>query len=99
MEKVYAMDDRLKKRIYAFYLAGMLNLVLALWVLFYGGDLEQGTRTVMLFFFFGFAAVDFWFPMQLKKKYAEELAKFRRMQQEQAARGEEGGQPKSPGTP
>jgi len=99
MEKIYAMDPRLKKRIYTFYFAGALNLVLALWVLFYGGDLEQGTRTIMLFFFFGFAAVDFWFPMQLKKKYAEELAKFQRMEREQAAGAEAGGQPKSPDTP
>ena len=93
MEKVYAMDPRLKKRIYTFYFAGALNLVLALWVLFYGGDLEQGTRTVMLFFFFGFAAVDFWFPQQLKKKYAEELAKLQRMQQEQAPPPDNPGQP------
>lgn len=95
MEKVYAMDDRLKKRIYAFYLAGLLNLVLGLWVLFFGGELDSGARTVMLFFFFGFAAVDFWFPMQLKKKYAEELAKFQRMQQEQATPPENSGEPKA----
>ncbi len=41
MEKVYAMDDRLKKRIYAFYLAGLLNLALGLWVLFLCTELEQ----------------------------------------------------------
>jgi len=93
MEKVYAMDPRLKKRIYAFYLAGFLNLALALWVLFYGGELDQGARTVMLLFFFGFAAVDFWFPTQLKKKYAEQLAEFQRMQREQAVNAPEG-QPK-----
>jgi hypothetical protein len=86
MEKTYAMDPRLKKRIYAFYFAGALNLVLGMWVLVYGGDLEQGTRMVMLFFFFGFAAVDFWFPSQLKKKYAEQLAEFQRMEREQAAK-------------
>jgi hypothetical protein len=85
MEKTYAMDPRLKKRMYAFYLAGALNLVLGMWVLVYGGDLEKGTRTVMLFFFFGFAAVDFWFPQQLKKKYAEQLAEFQRAQREQTA--------------
>lgn len=78
------MDDRLKKRIYAFYFAGLLNLVLGLYVLFYGGELAQGTRTIMMTFFFGFAAVDFWFPHQLKKKYAEQLAEFQRAQKEQA---------------
>lgn len=78
------MDERLKKRIYTFYFAGALNLVLGGWVLAYGGDLEQGTRTVMMLFFFGFAAVDFWFPQQLKKKYAEQMAEFERLQREQA---------------
>lgn len=88
------MDDRLKKRIYAFYFAGLLNLVLGFWVLFYGGTLEQGPRTVMLIFFFGFAAVDFWFPSQLKKKYAEQLEQFQRMQREQAATAQDSGQNK-----
>lgn len=85
------MDDRLKKRIYAFYFAGLLNMALGLWVLFYGDALEQGPRTVMLLFFFGFAAVDFWFPSQLKKKYAEQLEQFQRMQREQAAKGADAG--------
>jgi hypothetical protein len=82
------MDDRLKKRVYAFYLAGTLNLVLGVWVLVYGGDLEQSTRSIMMLFFFGFAALDFWFPQKLKQKYAEELAAFQRMQREQAEKAE-----------
>lgn len=84
------MDERLKKRIYAFYFAGALNLVLGFWVLLYGDKLDQGARTIMLIFFFGFAAVDFWFPMQLKKKYQEQLAEYQRMQREQAAQAGEG---------
>ncbi|MDH4152106.1 MAG: hypothetical protein OEV67_16520 [Betaproteobacteria bacterium] len=79
------MDPRLKKRIYVFYFAGVLNLVLGFYVLFFGGDLAASTRNVMMFFFFGFAAVDFWFPQQLKKKYAEQLAEFQRQQREQVA--------------
>ena len=79
------MDPRLKKRIYTFYFAGALNLVLGFYVLFFGGDLAASTRNVMMFFFFGFAAVDFWFPQQLKKKFAEQLAEVQRKQQEQAA--------------
>lgn len=94
MEKVYAMDPRLKKRIYTFYFAGALNLILGMWVLVFGGELAQGTRTIMMLFFFGFAAVDFWFPQQLKKKYTEELAKLQRMQQEQAAAPENSDQPR-----
>lgn len=83
MEKTYAMDPRLKKRIYTFYFAGALNLVLGMWVLVFGGELAQGTRTIMMLFFFGFAALDFWFPQLLKKKYEEQLAEFKRQQREQ----------------
>jgi len=86
------LDEKLKKRIYVFYFAGLLNLVLGFWVLFYGGELEQGTRTVMMLFFFGFAAVDFWMPQQMKRKYAEFMAESRRMQQEQAQKSASGGQ-------
>lgn len=86
------LDEKLKKRIYVFYFAGLLNLVLGFWVLFYGGELEQGTRTVMMLFFFGFAAVDFWMPQQMKRKYAEFIAESRRMQQEQAEKAASGEQ-------
>jgi hypothetical protein len=84
------MDDRLKKRIYAFMFAGALNLILGVWVLTYGDDLDPKTRMIMMFFFFGFAAVDFWFPVALKKKYEKEKAEFeaerlRREQAQQAA--------------
>ncbi len=78
------LDEKLKKRAYVFYFAGLLNLVLGFWVLFYGGELEQSTRTIMMLFFFGFAALDFWMPQQMKRKYAEFMAESRRMQQEQA---------------
>ncbi len=83
------MDERLKKRIYAFYFAGAVNLVLGCWVLLFGGELNPGARTIMLFFFFGFAAVDFWFPVLLKKKYEEQLAQYQQMQSEQAPQSEE----------
>lgn len=86
------LDEKLKKRIYVFYFAGLLNLVLGFWVLFYGGELEQGTRTIMMLFFFGFAAVDFWMPQQMKRKYAEFMAESRRMQQAQAEKAASGEQ-------
>jgi hypothetical protein len=76
------MDERLKKRIYAFWLAGALNLVLAFYVLGFGDKLDPGTRSMMLLFFFGFAAVDFWFPVMLKKKFAEQQAEQERLMQE-----------------
>ncbi len=80
------MDEAgLKKRIYAFQFAGVLNLFLGLYVLFYGGELESSTRIIMLCFFFGFAALDFWFPVQLKKKYAAHMAMVAQARAQQAA--------------
>ncbi len=67
-------EEKLKKRIYAFHFAGVLNLFLGLYVLLYGAGVETSTRTIMLLFFFGFAALDFWFPTHLKKKFAEQQA-------------------------
>lgn len=79
------MDDKLKKRIYIFMFAGALNLLLGFWVLTMGGDLDPKTRWVMIVFFFGFAAVDFWFPVALKRKYEQEKAEWERQQRERAA--------------
>ncbi len=67
-------EEKLKKRIYAFYFAGVLNLFLGCYVLLYGGGVAPSTRLVMLLFFFGFAALDFWFPVHLKKKFLEHQA-------------------------
>ena len=70
------MDDRIRKRILVFYFAGFLNLVLGLYVLLNGRTLvDQGTFYLLMAFFFGFAAVDFWFAHNLKKKWAEAQAK------------------------
>ncbi len=73
-------EESLKKRIYAFQFAGILNLFLGCYVLLYGGGVEPGTRNIMLVFFFGFAILDFWFPTQLKKKFAEQQAQLAEMQ-------------------
>lgn len=70
------MDERLRKRITMFYLAGVFNAVLGLYVLFEGRKiLAPGTWLILLVFFFGFAAVDFWFSKALKKKWLEEQAR------------------------
>ncbi|MDP2241171.1 MAG: hypothetical protein Q8K18_13550 [Burkholderiales bacterium] len=67
------MDSKLKKRIYAFYFAGVVNLVLGMYVLVAGGSMmPRGTVLLLVFFFFGFAAVDFYFPKMLKKKWDEQ---------------------------
>lgn len=66
------MDDRIKRRVLAFYFAGFLNLVLGLYVLLNGRSLvEQGTWYLLLAFFFGFAAVDFWFARNLRKNWIQ----------------------------
>jgi hypothetical protein len=70
------MDPRLKKRIIAFYFAGFLNLVLGLYVLINGRALvEPTTWLVLLGFFFGFAAVDFWFARKLRKEWRDAQAR------------------------
>jgi len=70
------MDERLRKRIMLFYLAGVINLVLGLYVLFQGASVLPADKVMMLsLFFFAFAAVDFYFPYAMKKKWRAEQAK------------------------
>jgi len=70
------MDDKIKKRVLAFYFAGFLNLVLGLFVLLNGRSLvEQGTWYLLLAFFFGFAVVDFWFARNLRKNWMQAQAR------------------------
>ena len=70
------MDERTKKRIRWFYFAGTVNLVLGIYVLIEGPVfLARDTLLVLVLFFLAFAAVDFYFPYTLKKKWLEEQAK------------------------
>ena len=79
------MDERLKKRILMFYVAGVINLALGLYVLVAGpGFLPQSTVFWLTLFFLGFAAVDFWFPRVLKRRWAEMLAKHAEKQEARA---------------
>lgn len=69
------MDERIKRRMFAFYFAGFVNLVLGLYVLINGrAFLEPGTWFILLAFFFGFAAVDFWFPRVLRRNWQQAQA-------------------------
>jgi hypothetical protein len=66
------VDPKLKRRIFYFYFAGVINLALGIYVLIFGrAFLAQGTVLLLVLFFFGFAAVDFYFPKALKKKWAD----------------------------
>lgn len=66
------MDPRLKKRILMFNIAGFINAFLGIYVVVEGRNfLPPETVRWLALFFFVFAAVDFWFPGYLKKKWAE----------------------------
>ncbi len=70
------MPEKLKKRIFLFYAAGVLNLLIAGYILLAGrGFLPEDKITMLLLFFLGFAAVDFWMPVMLKKKWVQEQQK------------------------
>lgn len=70
------MDERLKKRIFLFYAAGVVNLLMAVAVLLFGrGVVPDDKLTMILAFFLGFAALDFWMPHMMKKKWREDQAK------------------------
>jgi uncharacterized membrane protein len=82
------MDPRLKKRIMMFYAAGVINAFLGLYVVFEGrAYLPADTVRWLALFFFAFAAVDFWFPRVLRKKWQDAQAQ----QRPAPPRKEEGG--------
>ncbi|MGH8633617.1 MAG: hypothetical protein ACRET7_05735 [Burkholderiales bacterium] len=81
------MDERLKKRILMFYLAGVVNAFLGLYVVIEGRSfLPSETVRWLALFFFAFAAVDFWFPRVLKKKWLEARAKLAAGREQQPTR-------------
>jgi len=81
------MDERLKRRILMFYLAGVINAFLGLYVVIEGrAFLPPETARWLALFFFAFAAVDFWFPSVLKKKWLEARAKLAAEREKQVKR-------------
>ena len=82
-----ALDPRLKKRMLMFYLAGIFNAVIGLYILIEGHKfLPQGTVLILVVFFFAFAAVDFYFPRMMKRKWLEYQA---RLATQQKATGQQ----------
>ena len=72
------MDSRLQKRIALFYLGGVINAFLGLYVLLEGTSFMSREKALWLVvFFLGFAAVDFWFPHAIKKKWLTDQEKLR----------------------
>ena len=69
------MDPKLQRRIIAFYIGGIINAVLGLYVLIEGlSFLEPDTARTLAIVFLVFAAVDFYFPYALKKKWIADNA-------------------------
>lgn len=78
------MDDKLKKRIIMFYAAGVVNLVIGAYILLFGrGFLPDDKVTILLVFFLGFAALDFWMPQMMKKKWRDDQAKLEALRKAQ----------------
>lgn len=70
------IDPRLKKRMLMFYLAGIFNAVIGVYILLEGRKfLPEGTVLLLVAFFFAFAAVDFYFPRLMKRKWLEHQAR------------------------
>jgi uncharacterized membrane protein len=73
------MDERLKKRIIAFYVGGIVNALIGLYVFFEGGKfLPPETVQWLSLVFLVFAVVDFYFPYAIKKKWLAENASAQR---------------------
>ena len=69
------MDAKLKRRIIMFYIGGVLNALLGFYVLIEGASfLPSGTARILVLVFVAFAAVDFYFPYMLKRKWLAENA-------------------------
>jgi len=81
------MDPRLRNRILMFNIAGVINALLGIYVVIEGRNfLPPDTVRWLALFFFVFAAVDFWFPGYLKKKWEE--AQRQRAQQAPVQKGD-----------
>ncbi len=69
------MDDKLKRRIIMFYIGGIINALLGLFVLIEGTSyMAADTARILVFVFLAFAVVDFYFPYALKKKWLADNA-------------------------
>ena len=80
------MDEKLKKRIMMFYVAGVINAFLGVYVVIEGrAFLPPETARWLALFFFAFAAVDFWFPRVLRKKWQEAQGKLNAQREQQKA--------------
>ena len=72
------MNDRLKKRIIMFYIAGILNAFFGLYVLIEGRTfLPSETATLLVLLCFAFAAVNFYMPRAIRQQWEQNQARLR----------------------
>ena len=65
-----SMDDKLKRKIMLFYVGGIINALLGLFVQIEGlSFLPPDTARTLGIIFFVFAAVDFYLPYSLKQRW------------------------------
>ncbi len=64
------MDEKLKRKILMFYVGGIVNALLGLYVLIEGSSfLAPDTARTLAIIFFVFTAVDFYLPYTLKQRW------------------------------
>jgi uncharacterized membrane protein len=69
------MDDKLKRRIVMFYLAGIVNALFGLYVLIEGpAFLPADTVFILVSVFLGFTLLNFYVPYSIKKKWLADNA-------------------------
>ena len=69
------MNDKTKTRIIIFYIGGIFNALLGLYVVFEGPSfLPEGQIKMLTLVFLGFAVVNFYMASYLKRKVREALA-------------------------
>ena len=69
------MDDKLKRKIMLFYVGGIVNALLGLYVVIEGVSfLPADTARTLAIIFFVFAAVDFYLPYSLKQRWLADNA-------------------------
>lgn len=63
------LHKKLRRRLYMFYFAAVMNFVMALWVMSAGGQVASGTRTVIVVIFLGFAALNYYMAKKLRAQW------------------------------
>ncbi|MBM3343398.1 MAG: hypothetical protein FJY56_15015 [Betaproteobacteria bacterium] len=75
------MPQRLQKRIFLFYIAAVINFLMAGAVLLFGrGVVPDDKLTWIMLFFLGFGALDLWMPAVMKKKWENDVRQYHEQQ-------------------